>query len=432
MSVQATLTSPAPALGAAEFRTGWPTLLLALVGVGTSVSALLIYSLGTLIVPLQQAFGWSRADLQLAVSFLAAGGAISINFAGWLNLRYGMRAVTGVSMLAVAAAFGAMMAMPGSIGWLYLGYFLLPFIGIGTTPVTWTHIVNLKFERHRGLALSLVLCGTGIAAAVLPSLLNGAMARWGWQAGYGALAGLVAVFWLTMAWRYLPKVVPRSTTTTSTSAAPGVVIDGMPWQQAVRARNFWVCNIGLALVVSAIYGLTANTVPLLRDLGHSAAEASGIFGAFGVSLIAGRLIVGVLIDRLWAPGVAALALALPAVGCAMFLSADAQTPVALLVLATALCGAGAGAEFDIAAYLVARYFGLRDYGRLFGLHLSVVTVGSAVAPFAFAALMRASGGYRPVLMFCAVCCVVGPALLLTLGRYPPRSAATLTPAQETP
>ena len=436
MSVQAALNPPAPApvsaVGATEFRAGWPTLLLALVGVGTSVSALLIYSLGTFIVPLQQAFGWSRADLQLAVSFLAAGGAISINFAGWLNLRYGMRAVTGVSMVAVAAAFAAMMAMPGSIAWLYLGYFLLPFIGIGTTPVTWTHIVNLKFERHRGLALSLVLCGTGVAAALLPSLLNAAMARWGWQAGYGALAGLVAVFWLSMAWRRLPLVVPRlspdSSAAASEAVAQSVVIDGMPWQQAVRARNFWVCNIGLAGVVSAIYGLTANTVPLLRDLGHSAAEASGIFGAFGVSLIAGRLIVGVLIDRLWAPGVAALALALPAVGCAMFLSADAQTPVAVLVLATALCGAGAGAEFDIAAYLVARYFGLRDYGRLFGLHLSVVTVGSAVAPFAFAALMRASGGYRPVLMFCALCCVVGPALLLTLGRYPPRP---FNPAQET-
>lgn len=429
MSVVATITPPAPALGAPEFRVGWPTLLLALVGVGTSVSALLIYSLGTLIVPLQQAFGWSRADLQLAVSFLAAGGAISINFAGWLNLRYGMRAVTGVSMIAVAASFAAMTLMPVSIAWLYFGYFLLPFIGIGTTPVTWTHIVNLKFERHRGLALSLVLCGTGIAAALLPTLLNAAMARWGWQAGYGALAGLVAVFWLSMAWRCLPLIAPHSTAAASASVAPSVVIDGLPWQQAVRARNFWVCNIGLALVVSAIYGLTANTVPLLRDLGHSAAEASGIFGAFGMSLIAGRLVVGVLIDRLWAPGVAALALALPAVGCAVFLSADAQTPVWLLVLATALCGAGAGAEFDIAAYLVARYFGLRDYGRLFGLHLSVVTVGSAVAPFAFAALMRASGGYRPVLMFCALCCVVGPALLLTLGRYPPR---TINLAKETP
>jgi MFS family permease len=89
-----------------------------------------------------------------------------------------------------------------------------------------------------------------------------------------------------------------------------------------------------------------------------------------------------------------------------------------LLLATALVGVGAGAEFDIAAYLVSRYFGLRDYGRLFGLHLCVVTLGSTVAPFGFAALLRASGGYWALLLVCAACCVAGPLLLLALGRYP--------------
>src|SRR6267142_3249508 len=106
-----------------EFSTGWPTLVLALAGVATSVSALLIYSLGTFIVPLEAALGWSRADLQIAVSFLAAGGALSVNLVGWLNLRYGMRAVSAVSMLAVALGFASLALLNGSIGWMYLGYF---------------------------------------------------------------------------------------------------------------------------------------------------------------------------------------------------------------------------------------------------------------------------------------------------------------------
>lgn len=415
--------TPAPAIVAGEFRSGWPTLALALAGVATSVTALLIYSLGTLIVPLEQAFGWSRADLQLAVSFLAAGGAISVNFVGWLNLRFGMRAVTGVSMLAVGLAFASLALMPGSIGWLYLGYFVLPFIGIGTTPVTWTHIVNLQFERHRGLALSLVLCGTGLAAALLPPLLNGAMARWGWQAGYATLGALVLLFWLSTAWRRLPARQPAPAHGTASRGT----VDGMPWREALKTRNFWVCNIGLGLVVSAMYGLAANTVPLLRDRGLSAAAAAGIFSSFGIALIIGRIAVGALVDRFWAPGVAALALAMPAAGCALFLGADANTPTIVLVAATALCGIGAGAEFDIAAYLIARYFGLRDYGRLFGLHLGFVTIGSAVAPFGFAALLRASGGYGPLLTLCALACLIGPALLLTLGRYPARSLTKETP-----
>lgn len=112
----ATVTSVRAAPAApAEFATGWGTVALAVVGIATSVSALLIYSLGTLMVPLERAMGWGRADLQIAVSFLAAGSAISVNLVGWLNLRYGMRAVTAASMLAVSIAFGALSLMQGSI-----------------------------------------------------------------------------------------------------------------------------------------------------------------------------------------------------------------------------------------------------------------------------------------------------------------------------
>ena len=400
-----------------EFRTGWPTLLLAMVGVATSVSALLIYSLGALMLPLEQALQWSRADLQIAVSFLAAGGAISVNLVGWLNQRFGMRVVSGVSTLAVVLAFASLSQMQGSIGWMYLGYFVLPFIGLGTTPVTWTHIIALHFQKHRGLALSIVLCGTGFTAALLPSVLTWAMARWGWQAGYLTLAVLPLLLWLSMAWQRLPA---RALGTAHASLAVAANT-GMPFAQALRDRRFWICNIGLGLVVSAIYGMATNTVPLLRDIGLTAAQAGGVFGIFGVALIVGRIGVGTLIDRLWAPGVAAIALALPAIGCLLFLTADASTPVTLLLVATALVGVGSGAEFDIAAYLVSRYFGLLDYGRLFGLHLCVVTLGSTIAPFVFAGLLRSTGGYSAMLVVCAACCVVGPTLLLTLGRYPAKS-----------
>src|SRR5882672_2001970 len=412
------MTAHATALATpGEFSTGWPTLVLALAGVATSVSALLIYSLGTFIVPLEHALGWSRADLQIAVSFLAAGGALSVNLVGWLNLRYGMRAVSAVSMLAVALGFASLALMKGSIGWMYLGYFVLPFIGLGTTPVTWTHIVALHFHRHRGLALSLVLCGTGLSAAILPSLLAWAIGRFGWQAGYVALAALPFAMWLSMSWRYLPARGAEHKAVRS-AAATQAATSGMPFAQALRNRKFWLLNIGLGLVVSAVYGMATNTVPLLRDIGLTAAQAGGVFGIFGAALIAGRIGVGTLIDRLWAPGVAAVALALPAAGCVLFLGASASTPLPLLLLATALVGVGAGAEFDIAAYLVSRYFGLRDYGRLFGLHLCIVTLGSTVAPFGFAALLRASGGYAAMLLVCAACCVAGPLLLLALGRYP--------------
>lgn len=405
-----------------EFARGWRVLLLAGVGVGTSVSVLLLYGFGALVVPLEQAFGWSRADLQLTTSFIAAGGALATQLVGWLNLRWGMRAVSAVSLVALSLGFLSLILLDGSIGWLYLAYFLLPFAGVGTTPVTWTQLVSLWFVRHRGLALSLILCGSGVAAAALPPLLTAVVGRWDWRAAFVLLALLPVALTLPLAWCHL------SPPSEGPGAAAGLITpggsrasDGMPFAQALRSRRFWTCNLALGLIVTVVVGMVTNIVPMLRDKGLSAEVASSVFSAFGLSLILGRIAVGTLIDRFWAPGVAAVALALPSLGCLIFLVAPDDVPLWLLVAATALVGAGAGAEFDVAAYLVARYFGLRDYGRLFGLHLGLVTVGSALAPFAFAAMLRASGSYDALLAFCIVCCIIGPALLLTLGSYP-RSA----------
>lgn len=408
---------PAPDRPGGEIVRGWPVLAMALVGVSTSVSALLLYSLGALIVPLEQAFGWSRADLQLVSSFIAAGGALSVNAVGWLNARHGMRQVSRVSLVLLSIGLLGMTQLPvnGSIGWLYLGYFLLPLLGIGTTPVTWTQWVNLWFERHRGFALSLVLCGTGIAAAVLPPAITWVVGRSDWRAGFALLAVLPLLLTLPWAARTLPR---PSTEPTGRAGAAHTRLPGLTFAQAARTRAFWLCNGALSLVVAGVVGMVSNTVPMLRDLGLSAVAAGAVFSVFGLSLIAGRLLVGVLLDRFWAPAVAAVTLSLPAVGCALFWQADAQTPVALLMLATALVGIGSGAEFDIAAYLVARFFGLRDYGKTFGVHLGVATIGSAIAPFLFAALLRAGMGYGPLLQVCMACFLIGPVLLLGMGRYP--------------
>src|SRR5690606_13205157 len=147
--------------------------------------------------------------------------------------------------------------------------------------------------------------------------------------------------------------------------APRLV--GMSLGETARSLRFWLCNIALLLSVTAMVGMVTSTIPMLRDKGLSASDAAMAFSVYGVSLILGRVVVGYLVDRLWAPGVAFVVLAMPAVGCLMFSVVD--THLHSLMLASALVGLGAGAEMDIAAFLMARYFGMRDYSRIFSLHM---------------------------------------------------------------
>ena len=415
-------SAPPSTASLGEFQRGWRIVLLALAGAATTVSVTLLYSFGTLVMPLQQAFGWNRGDLQIAISCMSGGVVVASQLAGWLNLRWGLRRVTLVSLVALPFAFLGLTFVNGSIGWLYLGYFLVPIAGAGVTFVTWTQLVSAWFDRKRGLALAVVLCGSGITAALLPSALTWAMARWDWRAGFWLMALLPTLLALPLAWRFLvPSPLAAKLSPAARTAATRA--DNASFKVTVRSGKFWVLNVSLTLVVSAVVGMVTNTVPLLRDLGLTATQASSVFGSFGIALISGRLLAGWLIDRLWAPGVAAVALLMPSIGCLLLWTADAHSTAFVLTVAVALVGVGAGAEFDLSAYLIARYFGLKDYGRLFGIHLGLITAGSMVAPLMFAAMYNMTGGYGPMLAYCVGCCVVGPLLLLTLGHQPPLSGA---------
>ena len=395
----------------AEFRRGWHILLLAVLGVATCVTATVLYGFGALVIPLQHAFGLARADLQLSITCLFLGAAVACHLAGVLNQRYGMRGVTTLSLLALSLGYLALTLFHGKLWHLYLGFAVLAFAGVGTLQVTWSHLVNEWFERNRGLALAIVLSGTGLAASVLPPLLTWAIARWDWRAGFVVMAAptLLLTLPLTLVWMRSPARLAAAHPTIG-------VLPGESWSDAIRGRKFWTLTVALTLAVSAVLGLLTSVVPLLRDKGFDAATASGIFSSFGVALVVGRIVVGYLLDRLWPAGVSAAALALPAIGCFMLLTINSNVPA--LVAACVFIGIGTGAEFDISAYLLARYFGMRDFGRLYGLSLGILTFVSALAPALFGVLYRSSGSYDSMLTVAIGCFIVGPGLLLTLGQIP--------------
>ncbi len=404
------------AIDLTEFRQGWRIVFLSVIGVAISINAALLYGFGVLVIPLEQAFGWERSSLQAAITFLFGGAVIGLQLVGWLNLRFGMKRVTVVSLLLMALGYLATTQIGGSIWTLYAAFFLLPIIGMGALAVTWTQLLNLWFHRNRGLALAIGLSGTGITAALVPRLLGWGVEAWDWRAVFVILALLNVLVGLplTLWWFRLPD--ERAATVGTAGAGPRLALSGVSFREGMVLPRFWICNVALSLVVSAVVGLVTSTVPMLRDKGLTAADATLVFGFFGIALILGRLVVGYLLDRLWPPGVAAVALSLPGIGCLIFLSGT--TDLGLMSVAAALTGLGAGAEFDIAAFLIARYFGLKDYGRLFGVHQGLITVASALAPLMFAAMLSLTGSYGAMLTYSTVATLLGASLLLTLGRSP--------------
>ncbi|WP_249674712.1 MFS transporter [Pseudomonas abieticivorans] len=403
-----------------EFRQGWRILVLSLAGVAISINAALLYGFGTLVVPLRNAFGWTPGELQACITFLFGGAVVSLQLVGWFNLRFGIKRVTIVSLLLLSLGYLATTQLTSSIWSMYLAFALLPIVGMGALAVTWTQLLSLWFDRNRGLALAIGLSGTGVTAAIIPRLLAWGIEQWDWRAAFVILAllNLLVLLPLIVFWFKLPTAASNGNAAGELAALPG-----MGFREAMGSLKFWTCNLALSLVISSIVGMVTSTIPMLQARGLSAGDAATVFSGFGLSLIFGRLLIGYLLDRLWPPAVSAISLLLPAIGCFIYL--NTTTEIAPLILAAVLVGFGAGAEFDIAAFLVARYFGLREYGRLFGVHQGLNTVASALAPLLFAMLLARTGSYTAMLLYSAACCVIGPLLLLTLGRVPRFAAHAL-------
>ncbi|WP_028628916.1 MFS transporter [Metapseudomonas resinovorans] len=408
------------AIDFSEFRRGWRILLLSVVGVAISINAALLYGFGTLVVPLEQAFGWNKSELQAAITFLFGGAVVSLQLVGWFNLRYGMKRMTVISLVLLSLGYLGTTQLSGSVWSLYLAFAILPLIGMGALAVTWTQLLSLWYDRNRGLALAIGLSGTGLTAAIIPRLMSWGIEQWDWRATFIILAllNLLVLLPVTLLWF---KISDGAGKRGQDDTSALLELPGLSFREGMSSTKFWTCNLALALVISSIVGMVTSTVPMLQARGLSAAEANLIFSGFGIALIFGRMLIGYLLDRLWPPAVAAFSLALPAIGCLIYLGSTIE--FGPLLLAAVLVGFGAGAEFDIAAFLVARYFGLREYGRLFGVHQGLNTVASALAPLLFALLLSRTGTYSAMLVYCLACSLVGPLLLLTLGRVP-RFAST--------
>jgi MFS family permease len=400
-----------------EFKAGWHILLVSLVGVITSAGVAPLYSFGALVTDMSTALGHTPGELQRCITFAFIGLAVGSQLVGWLLSKYGVRRVTLYSLAALSLLYMAVPLVELNLWLMYLFYFLFPVIGCGSLHISWTQVTCQWFEKNRGMALAIILSGTGLSSMVLPIAITYSSHLGDWQWGFFIL-GILPLLTLVLCykWMYEPESPALKPMTEDIPAAAASFSPGYSFRESFRMRTFWLICTALALVVCGILAMVTNLVPLLRHHGWSAAEAASVYSAFGLSLILGRLGVGYLLDRLWAPLIAFITLLIPSIGCLILLQMPPQ--LYLLVVAAALIGIGAGAEYDIASYIVTRYFGLKEYSKIFGTMMGVTTAGFCMAPFYYGFLIDHFGGYQQLLMSCVVFFVVGSSLFLILGPYP--------------
>jgi MFS family permease len=407
-----------------ELSLGWKVIVASLLGVAFGASPLPFNTIGFFIDPLQQEFGWSRTEISFGVTIYGMLAAFLAPVFGWLADRYGVRRVALGSLAIFGVTFASFAVIPGQLWAFYLVWLMIGLFGIGSTPVTWSRAVNLWFFKRRGLALGLMLVGTSVSAMILPFLTTLFISEFGWRWSFALLSLLplaialpVGLLWFR---EPLPEERPEGIATAGTSTLPGRTLG-----EAMREPRFWILWASVAIVTLAYAGALVHLPSMLKARDFDPTRIATVMSVFGLSIFAGRIITGLLLDKFWAPLVTLPILCLPALSCWLLIG-DAAMGFWIAVAAAFLMGFAAGAETDLVAYLAGRYFGMKNYGQIYGVQYMAFGLMAALSPTLYGWVRDTTGSYDPVLFAGMFMFVTGGVMLLALGPYPDFGRATTT------
>ena len=408
-----------------EFSRGWKPLLAATVGTMCGIFTLTNYSQGFFVGPVTDEFGWSPPQFFLSFTVMMCLGLITGPVVGSLVKAHGLRTLGIVGLIGHSLAYVLLSFNTGSLTLWYLSWALLAFLGAGSLPIIWTSVLNGWFEKHRGKAIGITMTGTGLGAFVLPPLVEMLISDYGWRTAYRGvgLGALVVSLPIVLALFRENTSSSEDNTVSKTTLAPRDW--GMTRAETIKTPRFWLLGSVLFLTVIVVAGFLSNFPRIMAEQGLDREAIARIASVMGITVVIGRLLVGILVDKFWAPGVAAVFFVLPAIALLLLLTGDVGASTAIVV--AVLIGLAAGAELDLLAYLTSRFFGPRHYPEIFGSIIAFFTVGAGIAPPLFGAVAQATGGYRTMLTVAVGILVVCIVMFLALGRYP-NQAATIEDA----
>lgn len=377
--------------------------------------------------PIALDFGWTVSQTLTLFSLALIVAPIALPFAGRLVDRRGARAVAIPATLLYALTTIAVAAAGASK--LQLGLLLMistVFGYIGILAVVYK-VVSAWFPFHRGLGFSVLIgASSSLGGAILAPIFESSIGAWGWRTTYVVL-GLVILAIVVPAMVFLlsePAEVrqerkARSAPDAQAAGTPSPAqlpekLPGVSLSAAVRTRAFLVGVVILALGAGFAMSVRQNAVDLFGERGYDSDIVSLSVSALLMASIVGQIITGAVLDRAKSPRASAPFIACVLLGLLIVLSLDGA--VWSLFAAMIVLGVASGAESTIGPYLVARYFGLRDFAQIQGLMLGITCLAIGVLPVIVQAMAEQSGSYSTAL----VALSVGGAAMLALTFFLPR------------
>jgi MFS family permease len=403
-------------------RNRWAIVVACGLALIVGQGAINVFAASVFMKPVAQELGFGRGAISTAIGSSSILTALATPFFGRLIDRRGVRPMLLASIVLFAISVAAMSLLRPSTTILFALFAISGLVSVGQNPTAYSKVICAWFDRERGLALGIALAGVGLGTALMPQFSAFLIGHLGWREAYVGLAGAIIVL------AFIPVALVVREPARAGAEATGAPLVGVTLAQARHDWRYWALIVVFFCGASPVTGTLIHIVPLLTDRGLSVSTAVAALSASGIALIGGRVLAGWIMDRVFAPYITIFFLMLPMAGIAILgLGFGGAGPV----LGTVLLGLGVGAEIDLMSFLIARYFGIREFGSLHGLMFCSVLLGNFAGASLLGWSFQGLGSYGPGFVIFEVMLALACLLLLRLGpyRYPAADVGPLAIAE---
>ncbi len=392
-------------------RNRWWIVFASFASLLVSSGPINIFAFGTFIGPITKEFNLSVGDFSSALYAWAIFNAASVFLLGWALDRFGVRRVQIVGIPLYAATILLYSQMTASLPVIFAIFAISGFFGAPQTPAPYSTAITQWFDKERGLALGIACAGVGAGVVFIQWFAPMLMVNYGWRGAYMGLAVLVLVLGFIpnlLFVRDRPDLVTNGRV--STDHLPGMTV-----AETLADYRFWVLLVSFTFAVLTINGTILHVVPMLSMRGVPRPQAIQAVQAAGLAIIFARMLSGWFLDRFWGPLVTACFFGASIVGMIILASGATNT---FGLIGAMLCGVGIGAEIDIMGFMLSRYFGQRNFGKIYGFVFAAFNIGTGFGPAITGQSFDYFGKtYTPILdVYIAILTIVTVALF-TLGAY---------------
>jgi MFS family permease len=371
-----------------------------------------LMSFGVFLQPMAESLGWSRAGISAGstLAFLAMG--IGGFFWGRLFDRYGARVV--VILGGLLQGLGLVAASQAqSLPVFLAAYGMVVGLGVGAFYVPLTAATASWFTRYRSLAVSLVSAGLALGTTLVAPLARWLIVTYDWRFAMLSLGLMAWAIILPAALLLRPAPVIDGGFATVRSASDKHRAD-MTLAQALRTPLFWSLALANFACCAAHSGPIFHMVSYAADCGVAPLTAATVLGAAGLAALSGRIVCGLLADRIGAKRTLVACLALQAVAIALYLPArDLNT----LYAVSMLFGFSYGGAMPLYAILVREYFPAKIMGGVFGVVAMISTFGMALGPPVGGWLFDRFGGYGWLYVASSAIGIAGALIAMTVRPH---------------